>query len=75
MIIYILVLKLKDIGGDGICIRLNDMTQGVGNYVVGQSNGQYFAYGPNNPQIIANIYDGVNLGKHIIQVPIQELLM
>lgn len=60
---YIRIQNLKDIGGDGIYIHFNDMTQGIGNYFVGQSNGQYFAYGPNNPQIIANTYDGVNIGK------------
>lgn len=60
---YIRILNLKDVGGDGIYIHFNDMTKGVGSYIVGQSNGQYFDDGPNNPQIIANTYDGVNNGK------------
>ena len=48
----------------GIYIHLNDMTMGIGNYIVGQSNGESFADGPNNPQIIVSEYVGtVYTGK------------
>ena len=60
---FVRIANLRDIGGDGIYIHLNDMTLGVGNYIIGQSNNEYYIDGPNNPQIIAHIYDGVNLGK------------
>jgi hypothetical protein len=60
---YFKIANLRDIGGDDIYIHLNDMTLGVGNYTIGQSNGEYFVDGPNNPEIIAHVYDGVNLGK------------
>ena len=66
---YISIKNLKDIGGDGIYIHFNDMTKGVISYIVGQSNGQYFDDGPNNPQIIANTYDGVNNGKTYYSSP------
>ena len=31
------------------------MTQGIGDYIIGQSNNEKYSYGPNNPQIIAKI--------------------
>jgi hypothetical protein len=66
---YIQIQNLKDMGGDGIYVHFNDMTKGVGTYIVGQSNGQYFDDGPSNPQIIANTYDGVNIGKTYYSSP------
>jgi hypothetical protein len=60
---FIRIANLRDNGGDDIYIHFNDMTLGVGNYNIGQSNNEYYVDGPNNPQIIAHIYDGVNLGK------------
>jgi hypothetical protein len=46
-------MNLKDSGKSySIYIHINDMSTGVGNYTVGQSNNQYFIDGPNNPQII-----------------------
>ena len=60
---FIRIANLRDNGGDDIYIHLNDMTLGAGNYDVGQSNNEYYMDGPNNPQIIAQIYDGVNIGK------------
>jgi hypothetical protein len=47
------IMNLKDSGKSySIYIHINDMSTGVGNYTVGQSNNQYFIDGPNNPQII-----------------------
>ena len=60
---YIKIANLKDKGGDNIYIHMNDMTMGLGTYYVGQSNGELYMDGPSNPHIIANIFDGVNLGK------------
>lgn len=60
---YVRIANLRDTGGDGIYIHINDMSLGAGNYNIGQSNNEYYIDGPNNPQIIAHIYDGINLGK------------
>ena len=66
---YVSIQNLKDTGGSGIYIHFNEMTQGVGNYTVGQSNGGYYISGPNNPQIIARTYDGTNTGKIFYSSP------
>lgn len=66
---YVSIQNLKDTGGSGIYIHFNDMTQGAGNYIVGQSNGGYYMSGPNNPQIIARTYDGTNTGKIFYSSP------
>lgn len=60
---YIRIANLHDSGGDGIYLHINNMTMGVGIYNIGQSNGEYYTDGPNNPQVIVHTYDGVNLGK------------
>ena len=60
---YFKIANLKEVGGDVIYIHINDMTLGIGDYSIGQSNYEYYGDGPNNPQIIVNLYDGVNPGK------------
>jgi hypothetical protein len=35
-----------------IYVHINNMKMGVGNYTVGQSNADFYADGPKNPQII-----------------------
>jgi len=53
-------LKNKDYGY-WIYVHINDMSMGVGNYIVGQSNSEFFADGPNNPEIIVReTYNGVS---------------
>jgi hypothetical protein len=60
---YIRIADLSNKGGDDIYIQINNMVLGIGNYNISQSNGDYYDDGPNNPQIIAHIYDGVNMGQ------------
>jgi hypothetical protein len=60
---YIRIANLSNKGGDDIYIQINNMVLGIGNYTISQSNGDYYDDGPNNPQIIAHIYDGVNMGQ------------
>ena len=60
---FIRIANLRDKGGDGIYLYFNDMTLGEGKYIVGQSNGELYSDGPNNVQIIAQIFDGVDMGK------------
>lgn len=60
---FVRIANLQENGGDDIYIHINDMTLGVGNYNIGQSNNEYYIDGSNNPQIIAHTYDGINLGK------------
>ena len=52
---YFWIKNLKDIGGEDLYIHINNMTQGIGDYIIGQSNNEKYSYGPNNPQIIAKI--------------------
>ena len=50
---YINIVNLRSTGKDyWIYIHLNDAIMGIGNYIVGQSNNDFFADGPNNPEII-----------------------
>lgn len=50
---YINIKNFKDADGDEIYLHLNDMTQGLGNYTVGQSNGQYYTNSlPNNNIVV-----------------------
>uniref|UniRef100_UPI00404A277C hypothetical protein n=1 Tax=Flavobacterium sp. TaxID=239 RepID=UPI00404A277C len=62
---FIKIDNLRSIGKNyGIYIHINNMEIGIGNFIVGQSNGESFADGPNNPQIIVSEYDGtVYTGK------------
>jgi hypothetical protein len=57
------IVNLKDKGGDFIYIHLPTLINGVGDYTIGQSNNEFFMDGPNNPHVIVQAYDGVNLGK------------
>ena len=66
---YVSIQNLKDSGGGGVYIHFNDMTQGAGIYTIGQSNGDYYMNGPNNPQIIARTYDSTNTGKIFYSSP------
>ena len=50
---YIKIANLRSTGKDyWIYIHLNDTKIGLSNYIVGQSNVEFFADGPNNPAII-----------------------
>ena len=57
------IANRKDPGGDYIYIQIPSLINGSGDYLIGQSNGQLFIDGPNNPHAIVHTYDGVNLGK------------
>lgn len=49
------IANLRNNGvGYTIYLHLNDMTMGEGTYNIGQSNGDFLADGPNNPQIIVS---------------------
>ena len=57
----IIIRNRKDIDGDDIYIHFNQMVQGVGTYVLGQSNGNRFTASPNNNHVILD--RGVNSGN------------
>lgn len=49
-----------------IYIYLNQITNGIGNYTLGQSNQQYFSQGPDNPQIIVReTLNGVSVKTYV----------
>ena len=55
------IANKKDIDGAGIILWIKNMSNGNGNYIVGQSNGELYSYGPNNNQIIVGITkSGIN---------------
>ncbi|WP_310555336.1 hypothetical protein [Flavobacterium sp.] len=55
------IANKKDINGSGIILWIKNMQNGNGDYIVGQSNGELYADGPNNNQIIAGVtINGVN---------------
>lgn len=58
---YFRIANLKDNDGNEIYLHLNNMSQGLGEYIVGQSNGEYFPINNNVPHIIAHIRDSNNL--------------
>lgn len=62
--------NLKDKGNTyWIYVHLNHVTNGAGNYTVGQSNAEYWSFASNNPQIIAReTFDGVS-GKTFLSSP------
>ncbi len=49
------IANKKDINGAGIILWIKNMSVGNGDYLVDQSNGELYSYGPNNNQIIAGI--------------------
>jgi hypothetical protein len=55
---YVRIQNLKDSEGDDIYLHFSDMTQGVGNYTIGQSNGDYFIASPHNNHVVLkrNLY-------------------
>lgn len=59
---YLRIINLKSKEKDyWIYIHLNELISGVGNYIVGQSNAEFFMDSPNNPQIIVReTYNGVS---------------
>ena len=65
----ITIANLKDKGGDFIYVHLPTLINGVGDYIIGQSNNEFFMDGPNNPHVIVQAYDGVNLGKRFLSGP------
>ena len=65
------IANKKDTDGAGIILWIKNMSNGNGNYIVGQSNGELYNLGPNNNQIIVGItknginktyYSGTNAG-------------
>jgi hypothetical protein len=56
----------KDLDGDNIYIHLNEMTQGTGTYILGQSNGNYFTASPNNNHVI--LKRGENTGNVVTYI-------
>jgi hypothetical protein len=46
-----------------VYIHLNDLTNGVNEYIVGQSNGEFYLDGPNNPQIMISQFQNNSLTK------------
>ncbi len=57
------IVNKKDIGGDFIYLQLPTLINGIGDYIINQSNNEFYMDGPNNPHVIVKTYDGVNLGK------------
>lgn len=49
------IANKKDANSAGIVLWIKDMQQGVGDYPIHQSNGQLYADGPNNNQVIAGV--------------------
>ncbi len=49
------IANKKDTNGSGIILWIKNMSSGNGDYLVGQSNGELYAFGSNNNQIIAGI--------------------
>lgn len=66
---YIWIQNYKDADGYDIYIHFNDMTQGLGDYNIGQSNGQKFSYASNNPQIILETHYNVTPSKVFFSSP------
>jgi hypothetical protein len=55
------IANKKDPNSMGVILWIKTMKYGNGDYIVGQSNGEWYDYGPNNNQIIAGIKEnGVN---------------
>ena len=57
------IVNKKDKGGGFIYLQLPNLINGIGNYIINQSNNEFYMDGPNNPHVIVKTYDGVNLGK------------
>jgi len=49
------IANKRDPNSAGIVLWIKDMQQGIGNYIINQSNGELYADGPNNNQVIAGI--------------------
>ncbi|WP_187477503.1 hypothetical protein [Amniculibacterium sp. G2-70] len=49
------IANKKDTNGAGIILYIKNMSSGVGDYIVDQSNGELYMDGPNNNQMIASI--------------------
>jgi hypothetical protein len=55
------IANKKDQDSAGIVLWIKNMSAGINNYQIDQSNGELYAYGPNNNQIIAGITEnGIN---------------
>ena len=55
------IANKKDTDSAGIILWIKNMSTGNGVYIVGQSNGELYSYGPNNNQIIVGITkNGIN---------------
>jgi hypothetical protein len=63
------IINHKDKGGDFIYLQLPTLINGIGDYDIGQSNNQFYIDGPNNPHVIVQTYDGINLGKTFLSAP------
>ena len=49
------IANKKDPNGAGIILYIRNMENGIGDYLINQSNGELYEDGPNNNQIIAGI--------------------
>lgn len=65
----ITIANLKDKGGDFIYVHLPTLVNGVGDYIIGQSNNEFYIDSPNNSHVIIQTYDGENLGKVFLSGP------
>ena len=55
------IANKKDVNGLGIFLWIKNMQNGNGDYNIGQSNGELYADGPNNNQLIAGVsINGIN---------------
>ena len=55
------IANKKDANSSGIILWIKDMQTGIGDYIIGQSNGELYSDGPHNNQIMAGIKEnGVN---------------
>lgn len=55
------IANKKDSNTSGIILWIKNLQNGNGDYLVGQSNGEFYSDGPSNNQIIASITtDGIN---------------
>ena len=63
---FIWLQNYKDNDGYDIYLHFNDMTLGMGDYTIGQSNGEKFILASNNPQIILQTHYNVVPSKKYI---------
>ena len=73
------VLKIINLKSQGlsynIYIQMNSLSNGIGNFIINQSNGLYYSDGPNNPQIIVSEVNGtISTGKRFLSSPASGIM-